>query len=457
MWANQWQGGGNWPMQANFQSMPHDQVDWAALAKQWIAQREALGPEATPGAPVGSVVPPPPPPEEDNQVQVPEGGATQNDMEICEEENAENNQGFQNDQWNWGGMPQQQWNESSPGWGIHPPPQGIPNKAPQGFEYNHGSFQQFDYNHGGEQFGYHDQMENEGPPWGRGPPPHEQYGGPPRRPFRGRRPPRPLMEEEEDTTFLDAAKRKALPAWIREGLEKMEREKQKKLEKEQKARQEEEDRKAKELAEKEAAEELEKEKSGEPRVPRKSRFDSEDEGDRSRSVSPARRSESRSLSPSPRKPSPKRSPSPDEFKTEEEKQMELMLKVRRMLTEILLAVTDTELENIAKEVYRKAKQTASKGSTWNKQFHSYGHSYMHPKFNAVINSRGPVLLNSVLLFSRSFLLIRYLPKAEEYRLVNFSSKILFLNFFFFLSSSSFYFLLSLIIIIIIIINIVVVI
>lgn len=72
--------------------------------------------------------------------------------------------------------------------------------------------------------------------------------------------------------FTDAAKRKALPAWIREGLEKMEREKQKKLEKEQKARQEEEDRKAKELAEKEAAEELEKEKSGEPRVPRKSRF-----------------------------------------------------------------------------------------------------------------------------------------------------------------------------------------
>ena len=69
-------------------------MDWAALAKQWIAQREALGPEATPGAPVGSVVPPPPPPEEDNQVQVPEGGATQNDMEICEEENAENNQGM---------------------------------------------------------------------------------------------------------------------------------------------------------------------------------------------------------------------------------------------------------------------------------------------------------------------------------------------------------------------------
>ena len=33
--------------------------------------------------------------------------------------------------------------------------------------------------------------------------------------------------------ILDAAKRKTLPVWIREGLEKMEREKQKKMEKEQ--------------------------------------------------------------------------------------------------------------------------------------------------------------------------------------------------------------------------------
>ena len=41
-----------------------------------------------------------------------------------------------------------------------------------------------------------------------------------------------------------------------------------------------------------------------------------------------------------------------------------MLKVRRMLTEILLSVTDDEVEDIAKEVYRKAKETASKGSIW---------------------------------------------------------------------------------------------
>ena len=43
-----------------------------------------------------------------------------------------------------------------------------------------------------------------------------------------------------------------------------------------------------------------------------------------------------------------------------------MVKVRRMLTEILLAVTDVELQSIAKDVYRKAKQNAAKGSTWGK-------------------------------------------------------------------------------------------
>lgn len=41
--------------------------------------------------------------------------------------------------------------------------------------------------------------------------------------------------------FVDAAKRKQLPAWIREGLEKMEREKQKKLDKERQMKEREEE------------------------------------------------------------------------------------------------------------------------------------------------------------------------------------------------------------------------
>ena len=68
----------------------------------------------------------------------------------------------------------------------------------------------------------------------------------------------------------DAAKRRSLPAWIREGLEKVEREKQKKLE--QEAREEEERKRQQE--EKKAAEEEIKQEVGENGLPivRKSRF-----------------------------------------------------------------------------------------------------------------------------------------------------------------------------------------
>ena len=48
-----------------------------------------------------------------------------------------------------------------------------------------------------------------------------------------------------------------------------------------------------------------------------------------------------------------------------------------MLTEILLAVTDSELESIAKEVYRKAKEAASKGRYWNWEVHPYWHRSIH--------------------------------------------------------------------------------
>ena len=48
-----------------------------------------------------------------------------------------------------------------------------------------------------------------------------------------------------------------------------------------------------------------------------------------------------------------------------------------MLTEILLAVTDSELESIAKEVYRKAKEAASKGRYWTREVHQYWHRSIH--------------------------------------------------------------------------------
>ena len=75
---------------------------------------------------------------------------------------------------------------------------------------------------------------------------------------------------------VDSAKRKQLPAWIREGLEKMEREKQRQAEKDKLEQEKAEAQRAREEAEREAAEELQREQeenpTGEARVPRKSRF-----------------------------------------------------------------------------------------------------------------------------------------------------------------------------------------
>ncbi len=74
--------------------------------------------------------------------------------------------------------------------------------------------------------------------------------------------------------FVDSQKRRLLPAWIRQGLEKMEQEKQKVAEKERKKKEAEEARKKKEEMEREAEEELRKEAEarGEVFVPRKSKF-----------------------------------------------------------------------------------------------------------------------------------------------------------------------------------------
>jgi len=69
----------------------------------------------------------------------------------------------------------------------------------------------------------------------------------------------------------DAAKRRQLPAWIREGLEKMEREKQKKIDRERQIKEREEYLQKKREEEENAMNELEK-NSGQPVIPKKSKF-----------------------------------------------------------------------------------------------------------------------------------------------------------------------------------------
>ena len=74
----------------------------------------------------------------------------------------------------------------------------------------------------------------------------------------------------------DANKRRMLPAWIREGLEKMEQEKLKKEEKERLDKEKKEAKALREKQEKEAEEELMRQKDAEakgvPYIPKKSKF-----------------------------------------------------------------------------------------------------------------------------------------------------------------------------------------
>lgn len=65
---------------------------------------------------------------------------------------------------------------------------------------------------------------------------------------------------------IDAVKRRTLPAWIREGLEKMEREKQKKLEKERMEQQ------RSQLSKKEKKATEDAEGGDGPRLPQRSKF-----------------------------------------------------------------------------------------------------------------------------------------------------------------------------------------
>lgn len=381
MWANPWPAA---QMQQVLQGVPHGQVDWAALAKQWIQQKEAvITPEPIsippppptgmpPQAPMAGLMmhippgppPPPPPPGPSN------GGEAGDDMDLDDGDNGNNHGnanfnnfgGGQTQGWEWG--LQQNWNVPPPNWSMPQPPIEESKVDTQTYEYGHGESctQSFDYNHGGDQYNYQQDMNDQGD--------YQQYWEnedddsevQSDRSYHGRRGHDRFSISQDDDSGIDAAKRKNLPAWIREGLEKMEREKHKKSEKERIQKELKEAKEAHDRDEKAAAVEILKERGGEsdgePSVPKKSRFDSDNEETEEKP-----RSRSRTKSPQPDIKPKKRSPSPEEVKTEEEKQLEMVMKTRKMLTEILLAVTTQEMEVVAKEVFYKEKNRAAKGST----------------------------------------------------------------------------------------------
>ncbi|KAG8040121.1 hypothetical protein G9C98_000691, partial [Cotesia typhae] len=364
-----------------YQNMSNDQVDWAALAQQWIKMKETVVPPA------------PPPPNLSNDGDT-EGGEAPMDMDTVGDDvppapPAPNISG--NDNWNawsqWG-----QWNTSGPGggfweWsGVPPPgvqlgpdgkPMGIPGvpvpPAPTittrtgfsvpppapGYSYNSVTPTSGNFN---SVSGYWDGNLATAP----GSP---TFKGIPR----GARIPHmrdPLRDEkdkllEEDTTMvIDAAKRRQLPAWIREGLEKMEREKHKAVERERQDMLRKQELAARKLAEDEARAVLD---------PSKSKFDSE--SDKEQVEEQQTLDEIKETSPDiitrQRKSRFRDADSPEirlinsestssgsitgvaVKRTREQILQDVMLKVRRSLTEILLEVTNEEISSVCREVWTR--------------------------------------------------------------------------------------------------------
>ncbi|KAL1419118.1 hypothetical protein MTO96_005232 [Rhipicephalus appendiculatus] len=272
MWSGPAGPWNQWPIHASmYQNVPHEQVDWAQLAKQWIQmQQTPSGPEPPMPAPhmappMAPRVPAPslPPPQAHHGVppSVPHKPMPPHIGGMPPSGPPPPQGGY------WGGPASSSWggwgrktlavDGSTPGnarrgeWALPQlppmPPMGVSEK--ETFDYGHVSSSQplasqsYDYNHGGaEQYAQYapppplmDSYPNAGEPyhhqyWGMG-----QNSGPP--PFLRKercndREDAQVPFFEEEVPQLDAAKRKTLPGWIREGLEKMEREKMRKLERE---------------------------------------------------------------------------------------------------------------------------------------------------------------------------------------------------------------------------------
>ncbi|XP_059617775.1 arginine/serine-rich protein PNISR [Phlebotomus argentipes] len=340
-----------------YQNVSNDMVDWAALAQQWIQMKETCPAAEMPAAP-----PPPPLTRSDFEEQ---GEAP---MEVVKEEesSAAQSSGGGGSQWSagWSSFrPQNQWRKcgrvcgrratemssfAGPGWNswsgpsiVAPPAAGILRGA------------------GGLGF--------------RNPPPAiaQQLVAPPwpraRFPAASALPAKEDSQvsnsasksdvnfvQEDTTTTIDAAKRKNLPAWIREGLEKMERDKQRQAEREREEHQRQEELAKRRKAEAEALkalESLKKAREEDVKMPEKSKFESDSDSEADDVFSDAKARQR--ISNDPKSPETK---ADVVRKTVEE----LMLDVRRTLTEILLEVTNEEIQEIANETLVRAQRKKPK-------------------------------------------------------------------------------------------------
>merc|ERR1719400_1846334 len=150
---------------------------------------------------------------------------------------------------------------------------------------------------------------------------------------------------ETNMANLDAAARKKLPAWIREGLEKMEKEKLKKEEAELRAKlREEKLRKQREL---EQAQSPQRSKFDNMNSDEEQKDDSDDDYDSAKLFRTTNTED---------EPSPDSSPASSIHLSKEEILEEMTFVLRKTMTEILLEVTSDEMKNIATEVFASEKE-----------------------------------------------------------------------------------------------------
>lgn len=115
--------GTNYPTQwalnpSAYQNVANDQVDWAALAQQWIMMKETVPPDQMPQAP-------PPPSIAGKKEVVDEGGEAPMDVENDKDDSEWTDNGSGSQDWNW----QQQWgwNSNWNGPNAVPPPNSVNN------------------------------------------------------------------------------------------------------------------------------------------------------------------------------------------------------------------------------------------------------------------------------------------------------------------------------------------
>lgn len=347
-----------------YQNMSNEQVDWAALAQQWIQMKETLPADMVPAAP-------PPPiisdsygsnsrdslPEGGHMGSAEEQGEAPMEVERDEEHLAHQQQSgnpWDNGSLSWQYPAQSEW--QNPAWDSNW--SGSASNTAKAFDSmsvavnpnaslavaNWQAKMARIYKFGDS--GSSNAIAGTVQPTG-GQSSHQQEALPSQKRIPG------LMDQvikleqhqesggdpEDDTTqTINDAKRKLLPAWIREGLEKMEREKLRQAEKEKEQQQRAEMLQQRRQAELEALNELEDAK-------RKSKFESDSEEDEVRNDDQHDEDQ-------------RGEDSPVLTRSRDEILQELMIAVRKNLTEILLEVTNEEIALVAKETLAKTRRKA---------------------------------------------------------------------------------------------------